>query len=197
MIENSVRPVGVSKMPNWWALTEKGLGREQREHVMPFTSDLVVREIDTNLWEVVEDLSYAGNRKPITVPWGTKTDFASVPKLLRWFIPKHGKYNKSAVLHDWLCDEAAEGRFNRADADGIFRRSMRELGVGYLRRRLMWVGVRWGGRLRGASVNEALIVIAITLVALPFALVGLITAQVLVWVYQLVELVVYVFRRAF
>ena len=164
---------------------------------MPFTSDLVVRETGTNLWKVVEDLEYAGSRDAITVPAGTKTDFASVPKLLRWFIPKYGKYNKATVLHDWLCDEAAAGRFNRADADGIFRRSMRELGVGYLRRRLMWVGVRWGGKLRGASVNEALTAIAITVVAFIPALVGLVTAQVLVWAYQLVELVVYVLRRVF
>lgn len=171
--------------------------RERREDVMPFTSDLVVRETGTNLWKVVEDLEYAGSRDAITVPAGTKTDFASVPKLLRWFIPKYGKYNKATVLHDWLCDEAAAGRFNRADADGIFRRSMRELGVGYLRRRLMWVGVRWGGKLRGASVNEALTAIAITVVAFIPALVGLVTAQVLVWAYQLVELVVYVLRRVF
>lgn len=164
---------------------------------MPFETDLVVRELDTNYWRVVEELTYRGAEEPITVPVNTETDFASVPKLLRWFIPKYGKYNKSAVLHDYLCVEAAAGRFDRADADGIFRRSMRELGVGYLRRRLMWVGVRWGGKLRGASVSEALIVIAISLVVLPFAVAGLIIAQVLVWLYQLVELVVYVIRWVF
>jgi hypothetical protein len=164
---------------------------------MAFSSDLVVRELGTNRWEVAADLIYDGKDEPITVPSGYETDFASVPKLLRWFIPKYGKYNKSAVLHDYLCDEARAGRFDRADADGIFRRSMRELGVGYLRRRLMWAGVRWGGGLRGAGLNEALIVIFITLLAFPFALAGLVTAQALVWLYQLVELVIYGIRRLF
>ena len=60
----------------------------------------------------------------------------------------------------------------------------------------MWVGVRWGGRLSGASANEALIVIAISFLALPFAIVGAVAAQALAWLYQLVELVVFLLRRA-
>jgi hypothetical protein len=164
---------------------------------MPFVTDLVVRELGTNRWRVEEDLTYVGAKESLTVPHGTETDFASVPKLLRWFVPKYGKYNKSAVLHDYLCEEAKAGDFSRADADGIFRRSMRELGVGYLRRRLMWVGVRLGGKLHGATAAEALLVLAISVVAFPFALAGLVIAQVLVWLYQLVELVVYVLRWVF
>lgn len=167
---------------------------------MPFTSDLEVLETGIDEWEVRRNLTYSGNPKyggPVVVPAGTNTDFASVPKLLRWFVPKYGKYNKATVLHDWLCKEAAAGRFDRAQADGLFRRAMRELGVGYLRRRLMWVGVRWGGRLRGATVNEVLIVLAISLVALPFIAGGFAIAQILVWMYQLVELVIYLLRRVF
>ncbi len=167
---------------------------------MPFTSDLEVLETGINEWEVRRDLIYEGNPKygpPLVVPAGTDTDFASVPKLLRWFVPKYGKYNKATVLHDFLCKEATAGRFSRAQADGLFRRAMRELGVGYLRRRLMWVGVRWGGKLRGASVNEALIILAISVVALPFVAGAFVIAQILVWMYQLLELVIYLLRRLF
>ncbi|MEN8040285.1 MAG: DUF1353 domain-containing protein [Actinomycetota bacterium] len=164
---------------------------------MPFVTDLVVRELDVNRWRVEEDLVYEGKRESLTVPTGTPTDFASVPALLRWFIPKYGRYNKSAVLHDHLCVESAAGRFSRADADGIFRRSMREVGVGYLRRRLMWVGVRWGGKLAGSDAGEAALVIGISILAFPFALLGLVAAQLLVLAYQLVELVVYVVRWLF
>lgn len=164
---------------------------------MSFTTDLVVRELGVNHWRVVEDLNYEGARETLTVRKGVETDFASVPRLLRWFIPKYGKYNKSAVLHDFLCTEAKAGRFDRVDADGIFRRSMRELGVGYVRRRLMWVGVRLGGKLEGASIGEGVLVLAIALFALPFAVVGVVAAQALVWLYQIVELVVYVIRWTF
>ena len=101
---------------------------------MPFISDLVVQELATNLWQVREDLDYQGNQDTLTVPAGTTTDFASVPKLLRWFIPKYGKYNKATVLHDWLCGLAARDDFDRADADGNFRRALREVGVAYVRR---------------------------------------------------------------
>ncbi len=162
---------------------------------MAFASDLVVREIGVDRWQVVEDLHYDGNDGRFTVPAGTTTDFASVPKLLRWFIPKYGRYNKAAVLHDYLCDEAAEGRFDRADADGLFRRAMRELHVGFLRRRLMWAGVRWGGGLKGGTTGEKAIVLGISLAAGPFAAVGLVAAQVLVWLYQMTELAVHSIRR--
>ena len=164
---------------------------------MPFESQLAVREIETNCWRLVEELEYAGSQETITVPVDTQTDFASVPQIFQWFIPRFGKYYRSAVLHDYLCVEAAAGRFDRADADGIFRRSMREVGVGYLRRRLMWVGVRLGEKLAGASVPEALIVIAISILAAPFVLIAIVVAQILVWLYQLVELLVYFIRWAF
>ena len=161
---------------------------------MPFTSDLVVREIGPDLWKVEADLHYEGNEGRLTVPAGTVTDFASVPKLLRWFIPKYGRYNKAAVLHDFLSGEAAAGRFARSDADGLFRRAMRELGVGYVRRRLMWVGVRWGGRLKGGTAGEKAIVIGISIVAGPLAGAGVAAAQILVWLYQAVEWSAYAAR---
>ncbi len=162
---------------------------------MAFSSELVVREIGVDLWQVVEDLHYDGNDRRFTVPAGTTTDFASVPKLLRWFIPKYGRYNKAAVLHDYLVSEAEAGRFDRSDADGLFRRAMRELNVGYLRRRLMWAGVRWGGRLEGGTPAEKMIVLGISVAAGPFAAAGLVAAQLLVWLYQLVEMAVHSIRR--
>lgn len=127
------------------------------------------------------------------MPAKTETDFASVPKQLRWLVPKYGVYNKSAVLHDHLCKRIHDGKpiVNRSDADGIFRRSMRELGVGYVRRWIMWAAVRIGGKLKDADWKE---VIRVILIALPIAIVavpGMLLAQVLTWLYQLFELLVY------
>ena len=108
---------------------------------MAFESDVVVREVDDNTWELVDELRYAGNTDRFVVPAGFRTDFASVPRVFVWLIPKYGRYTKAAILHDHLCDEAKADRFDRDDADGLFRRAMRELGVSFLRRWVMWGAV--------------------------------------------------------
>jgi hypothetical protein len=108
---------------------------------MPFENDVIVKEVDATTWELVSELRYCGAREHFTVPVGFQTDFASVPSLFVWLIPKYGRYTKSAILHDFLCDESKAGRFDRDDADGIFRRTMRELGVSFLRRWIMWGAV--------------------------------------------------------
>jgi len=108
---------------------------------MPFESDVVVREVDDDTWELVEPLRYAGNTETFVVAAGFRTDFASVPRAFGWLLPSYGRYTKAAILHDFLCDEARAGRFDRDDADGLFRRAMRELGVSFLRRWIMWGAV--------------------------------------------------------
>jgi hypothetical protein len=108
---------------------------------MPFESDVVVREIDDDTWELVEPVVYTGKTDTFVVPAKYQTDFASVPRVFQWLLPKYGRYTKSAVLHDFLCDASKTGKFDRDDADGIFRRTMRELGVSFLRRWIMWAAV--------------------------------------------------------
>lgn len=125
---------------------------------MGFRTELVVKEVD-RYWRVLQPLEYKGNMDLFVVPIGFSTDFASVPKLFQWLLPKTGLYTKAAVLHDYLCrlaerriwedgsprdpGDAGPRKLNRADADGIFRRVMAELGVSFLQRWLMWGGVRW------------------------------------------------------
>jgi Protein of unknown function (DUF1353) len=108
---------------------------------MAFESDVVVREVADATWELAEPLRYAGHTDRFVVPAGFRTDFASVPRAFVWLIPKYGRYTKAAILHDFLCAESKNGRFDRDDADGLFRRAMRELGVPFLRRWLMWAAV--------------------------------------------------------
>src|SRR5262249_8024803 len=66
-------------------------------------------------------------------------------RIFTWLLPRYGRYTRPAILHDYLCDLARTGAIDRADADGIFRRAMRELGVPFLKRWLMWTAVRAGG----------------------------------------------------
>ena len=149
---------------------------------MAFESDVVVREVTDNTWQLVEPLRYAGNTDRFIVPAGFQTDFASVPRAFVWLIPKYGRYTKAAILHDFLCTESAAGRFDRDDADGIFRRVMRELGVPFLRRWLMWgavslatqwIKLRRAHRVSASRLAQLLVVAvpAIVFFAVPAAVV--------------------------
>jgi hypothetical protein len=113
---------------------------------VPFDSpSLTVRRVSDQLWEVVEPLVYHGRRDTFVVPAGFRTDFASVPRVVVWLIPRFGRYTLAAVLHDWLTTEGlSTGVVSSRDADGLFRRVMAELQVPPVRRWLMWAGVRWG-----------------------------------------------------
>jgi hypothetical protein len=121
-------------LPELWAV----LG----ETTMPFMTDLVVRQIGDDDWQLVERLVYEGNRHRFTIPIDSKTDFASVPAPLRWLIPKSGRHSKAAVLHDFLW-RSVPMPCSYSDADGLFRRALYDLHVPLLRRWLMWAGVRW------------------------------------------------------
>jgi hypothetical protein len=112
---------------------------------MPFTGPVVVQEVDRgdgSRWQLIEPLTYQGRDEPFVVPVGFETDFASVPRAFTWLIPRYGRYTKAAILHDFLSKRAEAGEFAWVDADGIFRRTMRELGVPIVRRWLMWAAVR-------------------------------------------------------
>jgi hypothetical protein len=136
------------------------------------SGDVVVRRVDDQHWAVVEPLVYRGKRDRFEVPPGFLTDFATVPRLVVWLVPRFGRYTAAAILHDWLCTEGLRtGVVTSREADGIFRRVMREHDVPVLRRWLMWCGVRWGALTsplrRPGWVHSAPGVLAISLVAAP------------------------------
>jgi hypothetical protein len=80
---------------------------------------------------------------------GMETDFASVPRVFVWFLPQYGRYTKAAVLHDYLWRDAVPaGQLTLAEADGISRRAMWELGVPFLRHWMMWGAVRIGALIK-------------------------------------------------
>ncbi|TFV89500.1 DUF1353 domain-containing protein [Blastococcus sp. CT_GayMR16] len=140
---------------------------------MPFEpGSLVVRRIDASRWATVDPLVYRGRRDRFVVPAGFRTDFASVPRVVTWLVPRFGAYTLAAILHDWLCTEGLRtGAVTSRQADGLFRRVMRESGVPVLRRWLMWAGVRWGAlvderRRRGWGIS-APGVLAVSVLAAP------------------------------
>ena len=152
---------------------------------MPFArnAEVVVKQVDEKDWEVRRPLRYRGRREVLEVPVEQGTDFASVPLPFTWFLPRYGAYTKAAILHDFLWRErAAKGTMKWVEADGIFRRAMRELGVPFLRRWIMWSAVRWAALFKPGGrtgwLREAPRVLLMTVVVLPFVVLPAVTILV-------------------
>lgn len=160
-----------------------------------FTVD--VRQVDQKVWSLLKELQYSAAREHFVVPADAPTDFASIPRIFVWFIPTYGKYTKAAILHDDLCRQAAAGKFSRREADGVFRQAMRLAEVAFLRRWVMWTGVRLGALKtkegRKGWWKDAWLVVAIALLVSPVLLppAVLIVLALLMW--YVVELVAWVF----
>jgi len=119
---------------------------------MPF-SDCTYRDLeDGRRVELTRRLvyQYGTDRRHIIwggrvdVPGGFDTDFASTPRFLHAIFPPRGRWNKAAIVHDYLYRETNCSRFL---ADAIFRDAMRDLGVPVWRRVAMYYGVRFFGWL--------------------------------------------------
>lgn len=90
-----------------------------------FTDPLIVELIGKNLWKVYKQFEYHVGGYPsdeiITVPVGTTTDFASIPRLLWWLLSPVDKHGKAAVVHDFNYQTQT---YTRKTADDIFREGL-------------------------------------------------------------------------
>lgn len=145
----------------------------------------IVEELDEHFWRVAAPVVYQGDTQDFVVPEGFRTDFASVPRAVVWLIPRYGVYTQAAILHDYLRRTEA---VSAADADGLFRRCLREAGVSIPRRYLMWTAVRWGSRLRGATFREIVLCVLIGIAAALFLVIPVIVVQTFLILFWLVEL---------
>lgn len=66
-------------------------------------------------------------------------DLASVPWWARWLVPRAGRHNRAAVLHDWLFYLRSHRRetVSRWEADNLMLQAMRADGVRFTRRGLI------------------------------------------------------------
>lgn len=118
---------------------------------MPFAAGPVLAYVGRGKYATVGPTEYVGSDDVITIPSDFRTDLATVPRIFWALIPPQGAYEQAAVLHDWLCvrlrvahQYGQQPTVSSRDADGLFRRVMREGGVGFITRWVMWTGVRWG-----------------------------------------------------
>lgn len=87
-------------------------------------------------------------------PGAFETDFASVPTLLTWLVPRTGAHLPASLLHDGLVggeDYVADRKIERVEADLVFRRAMRDSYIPLIRRWLVWSAVSLGTIRHGSA----------------------------------------------
>lgn len=117
-----------------------------------FTKPLQVENVDDRRWKLLEEFDYfigdVDSSESVSVPAGTVTDFASIPRPLWNILPPWGKYGKAAVIHDFMYSQhqiTSNGKqvdIERKQADDIFLEAMKVLGVGTITRYAMYYAVR-------------------------------------------------------
>lgn len=109
-----------------------------------FVSSLIVRDDFGLPFELVEPLVYSSELLgyTVTVPAGFKTDLASIPPGFWNLMPKSGRYDRAAVVHDWLY---VNNHVTRAEADGALKEAMQVLGVPSWKLNVIYWGCRAGG----------------------------------------------------
>lgn len=109
-------------------------------------------------WRLTRPLVFTARGKgdaygvTVHVPAGFETDFASVPRGLWNVFPPTGRWQRAAVIHDYLYRETSLDRFV---CDAIFREAMRQLKVPRWRRLVMYAAVRLFGGLCRERIEEA------------------------------------------
>ena len=112
--------------------------------IATFEGDLNVKlrkhPVDGKWFKLIDSFTYYSKAGQIwVIPSGINTDFASIPRGLRWLIPRVGDHGMAAVMHDWLCEFKI---LPRKEADKLFLEGMKTSGVNWWKRRTMYFGVR-------------------------------------------------------
>ena len=111
---------------------------------MPYLTDLDVRILPEGRYVLLKDFIWVHPcGGSLRVPRGFITDFASVPRGLRWLVNGHEHTRKPAVLHDFLY---RKGIGTKKDADLVFRAAMRDTDTPAWKRILCYLAVALGGR---------------------------------------------------
>lgn len=110
----------------------------------------VERDREKNIWRLLSPFVARVNGKPIVVPEGFESDFASVPRAPLAFLLAGDTAHASAVLHDFLYVSGADKNY----ADRVFLAAMEAEGVPWWRRRMMFSAVSlFGSPAKRAEVT--------------------------------------------
>jgi hypothetical protein len=115
----------------------------------PFPDPLVFRHAGTHngsmILQLEERFRYLSTEHgEIEVPAGFLSDGASVPRVFWTILSPFGDYFGAALIHDFLYSPH-NLRFSRGACDLIFLTAMKDAGVPFVRRRVIYRAVRLGG----------------------------------------------------
>lgn len=110
-------------------------------------TNLDSEKIGANLWRLNKPLIYVLRGGEIVVPRNFYTDGASRPQSMGSLCNRmSGPEAEAAILHDWLYSKDSGAGLSRKQCDQIFRDAMQDAGVPKWRARLIFLGVRAGGK---------------------------------------------------
>jgi hypothetical protein len=128
-------------------LIDEGMGPESLPHD---TGDI---DMAWGTWVLEGPLIVDG--MGIIVPTGFLTDFASIPRLLRWlYSPVGAPYHVAAVAHDYLYSSVPN--VTRKEADRAYLSIAKAMGTKAWSARLMYRALRMGGYLAWRSNRKRL-----------------------------------------
>ena len=108
-------------------------------------------ELAWKVWVLEEPLEY----RLVKVPKMFMTDFASIPKILRWmYDPVGAPYQVAAIFHDYLYSSVKH--VTRAEADAFYYDVARRYGTSKLTASLHWMALRVGGWMAWRSNRKRL-----------------------------------------
>jgi len=111
---------------------------------MRYSKKVTITFNGRKLVELAEDLQIKSSKGKFVIPKGFKTDLASIPKFMWWFIaPTDWGILVPAILHDWITRFHED--FIRLEADQLFREKMKDFKLGFIKRNLAYLAVRLFG----------------------------------------------------
>ena len=115
----------------------------------PFKCIIHNVSLNDNPFEVAKSFEFYSTdyQQTIKIPKGYRSDFGSVPRSLWPLFPPVGRYSKATVVHDWMIDNMDNHDFSIHQVNKIFREAMKVLGVGKVKRNIMFAGVNIYWRL--------------------------------------------------
>ena len=111
---------------------------------MPFLDPLIVKVLSDGDVVLIKRFRYRrpNSSQVLSIPIGFVSDYASIPRVFRGLVSGSDNTKLPSVLHDYLY---RKGIGKRKWADQLFLDAMKESGVPWLKRRMVYSAVRVGG----------------------------------------------------
>ena len=123
---------------------------------------LVLRQVGDNEFALLEDLRYDhdGDAVEISTAELQRTNLATIPTWLGWFMRRHGRHTAAALMHDQQVGESSGRRVpyeERVAADRRFRLALRASGVPPSRSACFFIAGRTAEERPGGRLSARLL----------------------------------------